>query len=388
MNCPGSVKAQEGLPDTVHVIADEGTILHSFTEDAIRNGFDVWQYNGQTREYGKAVVSLNDELCEMIQKAVDLIWALDGDISVEKKVDLGKWLVGQFGTLDIGVAGKNKIIIWDHKFGYVPVSPVRNKQLLTYAAAFWWNVARHITDTMEFELVIFQPRASGGGGSWSCTLADVLDHADEMVEMGNLALSDNPPRIPGRVQCEYCRAAIHRTCPEFDKWEVESLFGEGEYEAFLAGEPTDPIVLPEIPEMTYDALTRLVLNKGMIEAYLNRAYETLLDIDRAGGVVEGMKRVMSSGGREYFMVNEVVHGYLARHEERLLKETGGIPVFKKTPLTPTQLRKILPEKDMKFLNGLTYRTEPTELLVPDTDPRKAQVSYADTFEPINDEDLE
>ena len=106
-------------------------------------------------------------MADALQPGIDQILEYSGKMFVEERLDLGRWMPGQFGTLDCGIAGEELIVISDLKYGSgVPVQAVKNTQQMIYALGFWDQFARHITDAKQFLIIIDQPRNAGGGGEW------------------------------------------------------------------------------------------------------------------------------------------------------------------------------------------------------------------------------
>ena len=119
------------------------------------------------------------ELADLMQPGIDRLREFPGLMTVERQVGLDPWLPGQFGTLDVGIINdaKREAVIWDWKWGAgVPVSPVKNPQLMLYALGFWNDFILPGLE-YDFRLIIEQPRIPGGGGEW------VLSH-DELMLFG------------------------------------------------------------------------------------------------------------------------------------------------------------------------------------------------------------
>lgn len=170
LRCPGSVNFLADIEDEAGEAAAEGSILHGFCEDCLREDREAYDFVGESRKHDGHELELTEELADMIQDGLDEIDRIPGKLYVEHRVDLGRWMPGQFGTLDVGIINRRRIHIWDWKWGFLPVSPVENEQLMLYALGFWDNIVRHVSDVRDFRLHIFQPRAPGGGGQWDVTL--------------------------------------------------------------------------------------------------------------------------------------------------------------------------------------------------------------------------
>lgn len=162
VNCPGWVSLSEGIPKTTSVYAEEGTLYHSYIEQAI-------YLREQPRMYEELLESIEDnDMSIHVDAWINLINTVEKQHitepyeyrrCVEKKVYLTEHL---FGTLDYGLVVKTDKktigVICDAKYGAgVRVEPVKNYQLIGYALALDNNVGGIID---EFHLCVFQPRVS------------------------------------------------------------------------------------------------------------------------------------------------------------------------------------------------------------------------------------
>src|SRR3546814_1945725 len=100
-NCPGSIRASEGMPNTSSVFAREGTAAHALAEHCLSHGFDT----GRFLDWGIAVdgtlvdrpndtsdlVMVDEEMVEAVQVFLDTIRRdyKPGDVLVvEQRFDL------------------------------------------------------------------------------------------------------------------------------------------------------------------------------------------------------------------------------------------------------------------------------------------------------------
>lgn len=149
LTCPGSINFTKDYPrDTGNNgFADLGTFAHSIREECLEFGFDAYDFIGHKGVIGGVTYECDEEMADRLQPGIDEIRTFEGQLFVEKRINLSRWMPGQFGTLDAGVAGKRLIFISDLKYGEgVPVSAVGNTQQMIYALGFWDQIARHVTD--------------------------------------------------------------------------------------------------------------------------------------------------------------------------------------------------------------------------------------------------
>jgi len=168
MRCPGSVDACIDEPNESSEFAALGTAAHEIAEECLLLGFEARQFVGHMIRVEDFVFEVTQEMADYLQPGLDRIWELcaNGRLYVETAVSTARWCgPGNFGTLDRGIILPDMIVIGDLKYGEgVPISPVKNEQLMLYALAFWDQIARHLTKAEKFLLIVDQPRIPGSGG--------------------------------------------------------------------------------------------------------------------------------------------------------------------------------------------------------------------------------
>jgi hypothetical protein len=371
MRCPGSVNFIESIEDdpAEGTHAAEGTILHSFCEDALRSGKDAYDFVGETREHDGFKLELDDELADMMQAGLEYIDGISGKLFIEHKVNLDRWMPGQFGTLDVGICGRKRITIFDWKWGMQPVSPIKNEQLQIYALGFWDNIARYHTDATNFRLVIWQPRAPGGGGEWDTTLDELLEFGRELKRKAKATYGKDAPRIPGPVQCRWCEGAKSLKCKEYADYNLSLI-----YEDF---DELDRDVEDGLPPRLSTAITPerrgfILQHRPMFEKFLDRLQAQALDDALKGLPTPGQKAVEGRTPPRKWKDPEKAKERL----ERLLGEDA----YTKKLKTPTQIEKELPKKFFDKLSELIERGQPKPVLVSIDDARPAIPPISDLFD--------
>lgn len=99
----------------------------------------------------------------------------------------------------------DRIIVLDYKFGYEPVSPVLNAQLMAYATL---AAKRYIPFSLSsidpaVELVIIQPTVTSRPLIWETTLGECTARTERTILA---ALDEAAPRFPSAAACTYCPA--------------------------------------------------------------------------------------------------------------------------------------------------------------------------------------
>ena len=201
VECPLSVQlSRQAPPEPESIYAKEGNVAHGHGEEALLSG---------------EVPNLPDDV-EM-QQAVEIYFNYCDpriesatNYGVESKVIADEEL---FGTVDCWtyhkVGGVLEII--DFKYGYNPVMPEENMQMMTYAACLFLDDEIPINEEMvnEIVLTVIQPRG-GGTKSWETTAARIGKHLEIIDGAINASKMDNPPGAMGHW-CKWCPAKL--ICP-------------------------------------------------------------------------------------------------------------------------------------------------------------------------------
>lgn len=376
MRCPGMLNFIEWneVEDESGVPADEGTCLHMFCEEAARSGREAYDFIGETREHNGTVVELDEKLADQIQDGLDYIDQFEGKLFIEKQVNLSKWLgEGQFGTLDIGRAGRREILIADWKWGYNPVSPIRNYQLMLYALGFYYGYARFRTNATKFRLLIIQPRAPGGGGEWTVNLNDLEKFGRLAYRRANETRDPNAPRIPGPIQCQYCPGAKQMLCPEYDEYHLKNIIED--FEKFDEDVALDiPPKLPTLKSLTPERRSYLIKHKASYMKFFERMESAEKDDYMKGLPTPGRKGVEGRLPARQWQDKEVA-------EKRLVSLLGEDAYTKKI-LTPTGAEEVLSAPMYQKLRkeGLILQGERQMIMVDEDDARDAVPTIIDLFE--------
>ena len=107
LNCPGSVLASAGIPDTPSTYALEGTAAHTVSEWVRIFDTPAETYLGNiirvTRGPDHWDVPCNRAMVDSVQTFVDeTALELPGEALIEARVSYGPWVKDGFGTLDHG----------------------------------------------------------------------------------------------------------------------------------------------------------------------------------------------------------------------------------------------------------------------------------------------
>lgn len=287
MNCPGSVVLEESCADSTSEYADEGTAAHALSALCLVDGQDARAYQGRRLAVINGVYwpglpapvppllkghtteivrhfDVDEEMVEHVQTYIDNVRQYasgDNALLVEVALPIGH-LTGEEGAQGTGDAvifadGGAELQLHDLKFGRGKVvSPIGNKQLMTYGlgALAVSELLGH--DVQRVRLVIHQPRVISAPQEWALGIEELHAFAKEIERAAArvdaaLVYAEHYPTLhdkylnPGEEQCRWCKAKA--TCPKACE-KVEQEVGE----AFTVVAPPVPdaveAVLAQWPE--------------------------------------------------------------------------------------------------------------------------------------------
>ncbi len=98
INCPGSVKAEEGIKDKTSPFAQWGTACHELSELCLLSG----EHADAHLNKELAGVTVDDEMVNTAQSYIDYVnsYRNTHSLQIEKRVDFSEWVPGGFGTCD------------------------------------------------------------------------------------------------------------------------------------------------------------------------------------------------------------------------------------------------------------------------------------------------
>ncbi len=221
--CPPSSRATENLPDEESEYAAEGTRAHEVCEKALRYKLAKW-------EAGKPFDLLSDwaqqsmptEMFNAACRYTSFIheqWGLylhRPEVFIEQEVDVSRWVPQGFGTCDCLMIGDGILHIVDFKYGQgIPVSPVRNPQLMYYALGAY-ALFEGIEEIDTVRMSIVQPRIQEEPETWELSLADLLTWAREVLApAAEMAWKGEGAFCPG----EHCKDHFCKAYPNCKAWQ-------------------------------------------------------------------------------------------------------------------------------------------------------------------------
>lgn len=360
LQCPGSVKAESGLPNSSSSFAQEGTNAHELAELCLRNDQEPSDWIGKTLiENPQCVVDV--DMASNVSIYTDYVRGVAqgaDDLFIEQRVSYSDWVPDGFGTADAVVLKGDMIHVCDLKYGKgVQVDAENNTQGMLYAlgayAEFGW-----LSSFKTVRISIVQPRLDHIS-EWSISVDALLQWAEWVSQRAEAALSEDAERIPGEKQCRFCRAKA--TCPALMRYTEQIIMAD-----------FDDLDELESPDRLSDVqIQRVLEHKGTIESWLS-AIETLVrERLEAGADFPGFKLVAGRSLRRWGNDSEA---------EKALVEVLGDKAYSKSLISPAQAEKIIGKANKPLLDDLVVKPQGKPTLVPESDKRPAISLSENDFE--------
>ena len=266
--CPGSVLASVGYPDTSSPAAEHGTMLHGIAEEVLRIGFT----DASTLEASDW--EMVQDYCAYVKEYV----GPDAHLYIEHSVSLNQYVTDMRGSVDALIVGEEAIHIVDLKTGQWGVSASDNPQLLAYALG--------ATDefdgwSKEIYVHIWQP---GNVNHFHVSEEELTRFSERLVASADIALAPNAPMNPSESACRFCKAAPN--CPALYQNQLE----------IVGGDFAD-LTSPE--KLTDEQIAAVVLNRSKVEKWMKQVNTHALDRANRGKPVEGTKVVEGRAVRRW-----------------------------------------------------------------------------------------
>lgn len=360
VNCPGSAKMEEGLPDGDTSCADEGTVAHWIAERILK-GEELPEIGSQWEVENKGVVpvlvdsglptvTFTQEMLGYVRKYTDAV--LDGTypeyVHVEEHVKVFDNLEGTPDAFQF-IEGQGKLYVHDLKYGFQQIDARDNYQLLLYAYGiiqeykeFYW-----IDDVV---LTIHQPRLDRID-SHTYTREEFDVKITELQRAASTTQAVNATELlnPGDHCAKYyCKARA--TCPALNKFVLADL--------------------PDMEDVDDDIgskLSKIPIIRSWCDAVEQEAYRLAV---REGKPVSGYKVVQSRHGNRKWRSDQEAEQIM--RSMRLRSEQ----MYNYKIISPTDAEKMfkqgtLGQRRWDRLREVITRSESKLLLVPNSDKRDA-----------------
>lgn len=365
--CTPSARATESLPDEETPYAAEGTRAHEVCEKALRYKLTQWE-DGKPFDLRSdwAQQSMPTEMFNAANRYTSFIHELwvgfpcRPSVFIEQEVDVSEWVPGGFGTCDCLLIGGGLLHIVDFKYGQgVPVSPVRNPQLMYYALGAY-ELFRDIDDIEVVRMSIVQPRIQEEPETWELPLADLLTWAREVLHpAAELAWRGEGEYHTG-AHCRFCK--VYPTCRAWQK----------QYGPLAGFEP-----LPEPAALSDEELGGWLAKVQGLAAYAKDLEDYAHDALLAGRSLPGWKLVQGRSTRRW-TDQDAAFQQMERSgiDEALL--------YTRTPVSLTVAEKMIGKKKFaELMSAFITKAPGAPKLATASDPRP-EYNALEGFKPEED----
>ena len=382
LNCPGSARLTENMPDTTSPYAEAGRLAHEIAELKARNYFvepmPKRSFNAKLKKlkesghYDKSMDAATDEYLDHL-KARAMSYPTAPTVALEVPVDFSDIVPEGFGTADCIMIGSGRLDVVDYKNGSgVLVEAENNPQMMLYA----WGALRYFKpifgDSIHVvHMSIVQPNA-GGVREWEIGKAAIMHWAETVAKPHAKQAWDGENIFCVGDWCRFCKAKA--TCTERAKamFDVEPLAGATPKEAIGVPEtwtlevlPGEPLSRGKVTPLLSDAEIGDILTRAKdVAAWLKDLETYALSATLEGRPIAGWKAVEGRGSREWNGGSDTAFDHLLER---------GVPraiLYEEKPVSVAGLEKALGKKAFaEAAEGLWTKTPGKPTLVPESDKR-------------------
>lgn len=349
MACPPSARLEECCQNKESDAAKEGTVAHELCElkvkvqlgeDVSMSEYEALKENPLFTKEMDACTNIYADYC------IDTAKEENGLPLIEVELDLSSYIPEGFGTVDCVIVSEDTLHVIDFKYGRgVEVSPVENSQLMIYALGAY-DLYSPIYDFKTVKLTIVQPRLSAEPKTWECDVQHLLDFAEKLKPIADLAFKGGGDFAPSEHTCLFCK--VKYTCRARADKNLATMFLREKDPYTLSNDEIGEILakVSDFPKWIKD-----------LEDY---ALEQLL----AGKEIKGYKAVEGRSSRVWSDEQKAF--------ETIIKDgTEEKDLYETTPLSLAKIEKLLGKKKFASLVG-EYVTKsqgkPTLMLSSDIRP--------------------
>ena len=329
MACPPSARLEECCQNKESDAAKEGTVAHELCElkvkvqlgeDVSMSEYEALKENPLFTKEMDACTNIYADYC------IDTAKEENGLPLIEVELDLSSYIPEGFGTVDCVIVSEDTLHVIDFKYGRgVEVSPVENSQLMIYALGAY-DLYSPIYDFKTVKLTIVQPRLSAEPKTWECDVQHLLDFAEKLKPIADLAFKGGGEFAPSEHTCLFCKAKY--TCRARADKNLSTMFLQEKDPYTLSNDEIGEILakVADFPKWIKD-----------LEDY---ALEQLL----SGNEIKGYKAVEGRSSRVWSDEKKAFEVIIEDGtEEKDLYET--------TPLSLAKIEKLLGKKKFASLVG-------------------------------------
>ncbi len=369
--CTAAPKYEQQFPDTTSNFAKEGTLAHKLAELKLRKyavePMSRRTYSTRLNKLKKDPMWQNEmedhtEAYLDYIKGIVLRYKTMPYVATEKKLDMGTYAPGSFGTADCIIAAADTLFVIDFKYGKgVPVNADHNPQMMLYALGAIREY-QLIYGIQNICMAIVQPRINNIS-EFKMTVPELVNWGKNTVlPAAEEAVSSAGKFKPGEY-CRFCRGKMQ--CKARN--------------VFYASQKA---VMDSHPDVSLDhTITLAELGKYLpmakqLKSWADDLMEYALNRCLAGDKVPGWKAVEGRGTRIFTDMDAAFKVLMDnKYDEAVL--------YERVPLSLAKCEKFVGPKRFGQLVGSFITKNPGKpTLAPEGDKRQAisnQIKATDVF---------
>ena len=385
INCPPSVRLEEGFPNESSVYAKEGTFAHSLCEFKVRKYLHERVIRPQSDEfYSEEIDLITDMYFEFVVGVIEKM-KKNGSaplVLVEERVDYSHIAPLGFGTADLIVIGKGEsgrgiLHVIDIKAGKgIYVDPDHNSQMMLYAIGAL-NAYGYIYPIEDVRMTIVQPRLDNIS-TFECSRQELEEWGESIKEVAKMAFEGKGDQNPGDW-CRFCRAKpVCRACAEeamslareefldlntneFPAESRDSFVAETDQSAQIKEEAATP-VFKQPGLIPLSDLAGILPTLNRINLWIESVFAFVTSEAISHGVSVPGYKVVEGRSKRIFTEPRAVAD--------IAVQNGYTDLYKQQLITLTEFEKMMGKKRFNELPGEYVTKPPGKLtLVPEDDPR-------------------
>src|SRR6266853_411573 len=336
--CAGSANACKDIPRTSNEASALGTAKHEASYWCLMHTFPdktADDMRGDITGADGFAFTIDDEFVEQVNAYLKGVRAARGkgdSAYFELQLDTSPvyQIADQNGTGDAVILrhSRRNLYVGDAKFGWGPVSPRRNRQLLSYAAAALFQFDEFHAEFDTVTLAIHQPRITDAPLEWTVRAALVWKWAKAAAKRAHRCLPLDAKLTPGAIQCQWC--PVRASC----KARVDKVMSEF------------PVEMP----------AEVMLNPAITDAALSAALDRVDFIEACCRDIraEGLRRALAGG----MPTHKIIEGRRGPRtysdkmiaEVQLQQDLGDDAYKPREIVTPTEAEKRLKKAGKPYSN--------------------------------------
>lgn len=346
--CPGSYRAEQGVPDVQTQYSAAGTLLHAYAAHCLELDVDAAEGAYELPDYPD-LQFITAEQAGWVQEYLNYVRNLGPLREIEVKVtpiaSLAEWV---WGTADAAVFADTTLHVADLKGGSgVKVDAVDNIQTAAYGLGAYreFNELYGPFDTLVTHIV--QPPLNNIA-EYAYSIEDLEKVEQRIIRIVELARADEPVFNPTEEGCRFCKArATCKARAEANLHIAQVAFG----------------AIPKGPTLTLEEVGQILPQLADIKRWAEELATWAEQQALVGVKIPGYKLVEGRSNRKWTNEAEAIAGLQAAGlglEEVTVSKVIGI----------TEAEKLLGEKK-GIINMLATKAPGKPTLVPESDKRDA-----------------